>query len=339
MAKRYLAIDSGKSNTKIAVYDAATKKVKTDVFRTKFEEGTFDDTDPGRFTSLVELDGNVYKVGRGASTEAELTSSKMTFVHKLCTLYAIARECSADEVDEVYAAIGIPVKDYQEVAIRNKYRDYILPTGEIKISYKVNGDAPVVTKRFKIVGRFVYPESFGAIFAKGVDPLSTVGVVDIGHLNVNMTMFNAGEPSYEYSVTTIKGANALVSGLAQKLSAAFSFINKAQTAELLSRKGAERCLKPMRANKQVEEESKAVVDKYLKDYVTSVLDDCRAAQWSVDYTQFVFIGGTMCMIDGEIKEIFGEEIIIPENSTFVNALGFLKAMCGRKDVLRIEINV
>lgn len=335
--KRYIAVDSGKGNTKVAVYDAATEKVHTSIFETRYDEGTFEDTDPGRDTFLVEMNGRTYKIGHAAATGAELTSSKKTFVHKLCTLFAIARECSENEVDEVYAVIGIPVKDYQEVAIRNEYRKFILPEGEITISYKLTGDSEVVTKTFKIVGRFVYPETYGAIFADGVNPLATVGVVDIGFLNVNMTVFNAGEPDYIASVTTNKGANALISGLAQKLSAAFSFINKTQTTELLNRVGDDRCLKPIKPNKQIEKDSKAVIDKYVKDHVSGIMDDCRAAQWSTDYTQFVFIGGTINMIEEEVKEVFGTEVIIPEDSTFINAIGFLKAMCARKDVLRIKI--
>lgn len=335
--KRYIAVDSGKGNTKVAVYDMATEKVHTSIFETKYDEGTFEDTDPGNDTFLVEMKGRTYKIGHTATLCAELTSSKKTFVHKLCTLFAIARECSENEIDEVYAAIGIPVKDYQEVNIRNEYRNFILPDGEITISYKLTGDSDVITKTFKIVGKYVYPETYGAIFIDGVNPLATVGVIDNGYLNVNMTMFNAGEPDYTASVTTNKGANALISGLAQKLSAAFSFINKTQTIELLKRTGDNRCLKPIKPNEQIEKDSKNVIDKYIRDYVSGMMDDCRAAQWSTDYTQFVFIGGTINMIENEVKEIFGTEVIIPEDSTFVNAVGFLKAMCGRKDVLRIKI--
>jgi len=335
--KRYIAVDSGKGHTKVAVYDAATETVKTASFETKYEEGTFEDTDPGKDTYLVEMKGHTYKVGHAATIGTELISSKKTFVHKLSTLFAIARECSEDEVDEVYVAIGIPVKDYQEVAIRNKYREFILPEDEIEMRYKLTGESEPVTKKFKIVGRYVYPETYGAIFANGVDPTGTVGVVDIGFLNVNMTMFDAGEIDSLTSVTTDKGAKALISGLAQKLSAAFSRVNEKNVMELLKRVGDNRCLKPTRPNLQIEKDSKNIVDKYINTYVTDIMNDCRAAQWPVDYTQFVFIGGTINMIENEVKEVFGEDIIIPEESSFVNAIGFLKAMCGRKDVLRIKI--
>ena len=74
-----------------------------------------------------------------------------------------------------------------------------------------------------------------------------------------------------------------------------------------------------------------MIDKYLIDYVTSLREDCLAAQWSVDYTQFVFI------IANEIKEVFGDEVIISEYGAFTNAMGMLALMCGRPDVLGKKI--
>lgn len=335
--KRYITVDSGKSTTKIAVYDEKNNQILTEDILTKYDDGIFEDTDPGRNTSIVEYEGKVYKVGQGAVREAELKTSKMTFIHKLCTMFAIAKNCSPDEVDEVYVGIGIPVKDYEFPEGRNAYRDYILPEGEITIRYKLSGNSPIETRTFKLVGRYVFPEGSGALFAPGVMGLGTVGVIDIGHLNVNMTIYNGGDADQTMSVTTTKGGNALVSGLAQKLSAAYSFINKKQTFELLCRKGSDRCLKPIKPNAEIEASSKEMVDQYLLDYVTAIREDCMAAQWSVDYTQFVFIGGTTQMVIDEIRTVFGDEVIIPGTGSYTNAVGFLIAMCGRPDVLGKKI--
>ena len=80
-----------------------------------------------------------------------------------------------------------------------------------------------------------------------------------------------------------------------------------------------------------------MIDKYLIDYVTALREDCLAAQWSVDYTQFVFIGGTTAIIANEIKEVFGDEVIISVYGAFTNAMGMLALMCGRPDVLGKKI--
>lgn len=335
--KRYIAVDSGKSFTKVGIYDETQNQIFTKSIRTKYDEGIFEDTDPGRDTALIEFEGQVYRVGQGATKEAELSTTKKLFIHKLCTMLAVALECSENEVDDVYCGIGIPVKDYEFPEERNSYRDYILPTEPITVRFKRSGESPIETRTFRFAGRYVYPEGAGALVLPGVSGMGYVGIIDIGHLNVNMTIYNGGDPDQTMSVTTTKGCNALVSGLAQKLSAAYSFINKAQTAELLNRRGEDRCLKPVRPNLEVEKPSKDMIDTYLLDYVKALREDCLAAQWSVDYTQFVFIGGTIAIITDEIKQVFGDEVIISESGAYTNAIGFLILMCGRPDVLGRKI--
>jgi len=338
--KRYIAIDSGKSSTKIASYDVNTKLITKRSFRTRIGEGTFEDDDPGAATYIVEYEGKVYKIGANADTDASLSTSKKDFTHKLCTLYAIASFCSENEVDEVNAAIGIPVKDYEVVKSRNEYREYILPEGEITMSYKLTGTSPVVTKTFRIVTRQVYPESMGAIFADGVNPSEAVAVIDIGHLNVNQTIYNGGQPDKEYSMTDTLGGNALVSGLSQKLSSTFSFIDCKQTGEILTRSHDKRCLIPKRVtanSAEIENSSRAIIDDYLHDHVTKILEHCKSAQWPVDYLDFVFIGGTTRLLKDEIYDVFGEQVVIPNDPVFANVCGFLKILCGK--TMKIEINL
>lgn len=335
--RRYIAVDSGKSFTKIAIYDEQQNQITEKNIRTKYDEDIFEDTDPGRETALIEFEGKVYRVGNGATKEAELATTKKLFIHKLCTILAVAMECSENEVDDVYCGIGLPVKDYEIPVERNAYRDFILPTEPVTVRFKRNGNSPIETRTFRFAGRYVYPEGVGALILPGVAAMGTVGVIDIGHLNVNGTIYNGGDPDQTMSFTTTKGCNALVSGLAQKLSAAYSFINKAQTASLLVRAGSDRCLKPVRPNPETEQSSKEMIDRYLLDYVKQIKEDCLAAQWSVDYTQFVFIGGTTTLITNEIKQVFGDEVIISPSGAYTNAIGFLVLMCGRPDVLGKQI--
>ena len=325
--KQYIAIDSGKSNTKIA--HLKNNEIVTSSFLTRIEESTFDDDDPGSNTALVEYEGVVYKVGKGAKRHAELSTSKKTFEHKLATLYAIATCCSENEIDEVYAAIGIPVKDHEVVEERNIYREYILPDGEITIRYKAAGSEKIITKTFKIVGKKVYPESIGAVLLPGIDPSGTVAVVDLGHLNINLTIYNCGDVDREYSVTNTMGGNALVTGLSQHLSSHFGAVGPKQIADILCKKGEARCLVPKKQNADIENKSREMINQYLLDYVKKIKDECVTAQWSVDYLDFAFIGGGVKLVGNEIKQIFGDHVAIAENPVYVNAIGFLKIMTGK----------
>ena len=105
--KRYISIDSGKSFSKTAVLNPAFLEDKSEapysvrVIRTAYEENaTFEDDEPGNGTYIVGYEGKTYKVGKCASTEAELDSSKKSLIHKLCTMLSIAKECSENETDE-----------------------------------------------------------------------------------------------------------------------------------------------------------------------------------------------------------------------------------------------
>ena len=334
--KRYIAIDSGKSFTKVAVLTNASKKeYKTEAFRTAFEENaTFEDEYPGNNTYIVGFEGETYKVGKTAIIPAELDSSKKQFVHKLCTMLAIARECNDKEIDEVSVAIGIPVDAYLVVAERNAYRDYIVPAGEHTVKYR-DLDGSIIEKTFNIVQRFVYPETIGAIFTPGIDFKESVGVLDIGYLNVNMTIYNGGDVDTLSRRTTTKGANFLVSGLAQELSNEFqTSIAKAKAADIIC---GDHTLKFRNPAPEKEIRSKEITDRYIASYVKDMIEEIRTKNWSLDVMQLVIIGGGSMMIKNELMEAFGAATVIPENATYTNVIGFLALMCGRTDTIRTKI--
>ena len=158
---RFIAVDSGKDATKVAVYDAETKTTKKLTFLTKISEGDFSDDAIESCTFLSEVDGKVYKVGKGARFNAELETSKMTEVHRVCTLSAIAMLVFAKEVDTVHVAIGIPIKEFENVEKRNAYRNFILPDGEITVRLKPKNEDKPQTIKFKIATKIVAPESSG----------------------------------------------------------------------------------------------------------------------------------------------------------------------------------
>ena len=339
--KRYIAVDSGKSFTKSAILNPAYLEDKNEVpyvthsFRTAFEENaTFEDDEPGNGTYIVGFEGATYKIGKCASVEAELDSSKKTLIHKLCTMLAIAKECSENETDEVVACVGIPVDAYLVVNERNAYRDYILPIGEHTVTYRdLNGE--IKEKTFNIVQHFVYPETIGAIFADGVDYREAVGVLDIGHLNVNMTIYNGADIDPTSRRTTTKGVNFLISGLAQELS------NELQTP-ITKRKAAEaingtRRLNFRNPNPEKEARSEEIINRYVANYVRDMIEEIRTKNWSLDVMQVAIIGGGSSMIHDDLIRVFGENTVMPENPNMVNAIGFLTLMCGRRDTLRIKL--
>ena len=329
--ERYIAIDSGKYATKIASYDPQKETVSYNKFRTKISEGDFRDDALELSTLIMEYDGHVYKMGNGAIQEAELNTSKASDIHRLCVLTAIALNTSADEVDDVHVAVGIPVKEWENVEKRAAYKEYILPDGMVEIKLMLKSDTPPVTKKFKIKSKHVYPESQGALFLDEVMPDSsgTIGIIDIGNLNINCTSWTVRELDRQYSVTDELGGNVLVSGLSQELSAAFSRVDENYVAKVLRQNPEKRKLTPNRPNPQIEEESKNMIDEYLLNHVRMIKRRCDSKHWSLDFMKLVFIGGTSALLENEIREVFGPDVYIPNNPEYVNVMGFLRILCAK----------
>lgn len=329
--ERYIAVDSGKYATKVAVYDAKSKSVGMYKFRTKIGDGSFLDDALEASTVIMSYNGKTYKVGNGALQEAELSTSKATEIHRLCTLTAIAMNVSDNEVDEVHAAVGIPIKEWENVDKRIEYKQYILPEGEVEVKIMVKNETTPVVKRFKIVSRHIYPESQGALFLKKIAPLNngTVAVLDIGNLNINCSCWNRRELDRKFSLTDELGGNILISGLSQELSAAFSRCDENYVARVLKMPFDERRLIPNRPNTDIEEKSKELIDEYMLNHVRQIKRRCDSKHWSLDFMDLVFIGGTSELLAHEIREVFGPDVYIPNMPEFANVAGFLRVMCAK----------
>jgi hypothetical protein len=55
---------------------------------------------------------------------------------------------------------------------------------------------------------------------------------------------------------------------------------------------------------------------------------CQANNWSLDITKIVAIGGTSADIADELRESFGN-IVVLEDAQYCNVLGYLRMMCAR----------
>lgn len=329
--ERFIAVDSGKYATKVAAYIPETDEVKAFKFRTRMGWGNFDDDALEASTVIIEYNGKVYKIGNGAEKEAALETTKSSEIHRLCVITAIAMCVGDSGEDEVHAAVGIPVKEWENVEKRMEYKQYILPDDKVTVRLMIRNETEPVTRSFTIVSRHVYPESQGALFLKKVAPLSngTVAIMDLGNLNINCTCWNHRELDRQYSLTDELGGNILISGLSQELSAAFSRCDETYVAKVLKQPKEKRYLKPNRPNEEVERLSKEMIDDYLMNHVKLIRRKCDAKHWSLDFMNLVFIGGTSDLLKEEIKTVFGEASYIPKNPEFANVSGFLRIMCAK----------
>ena len=332
MATRYIAVDSGKFATKVAEYDPKKKHVTKFPIRTKVNEGDLRDDAIEKQTVVIEMGDKVYKVGNGArGTGAALETDKATDVHKVCTLTALATLASKNETDEINVAVGLPAKDWANVSKRIDFKNYILPEGECCVTVKKDSFSAPVEKTFKIKDRFVFPESIGALFMdetiNDITPTSITGVLDIGNLNLNATLWQGTELLQDKSLTAELGGAILIQEVSQELTTNIVTCDELITANIL--KSADRAI-PNTGNLTAEQikASKDLINRVLRTHAEKIKRACQARNWSLDVTNIVAIGGTSADLREELKSVFGN-ITILEDATYCNVLGYLRMMCAR----------
>ncbi len=331
--ERYIAVDSGKFASNVAEYKAEKNSVRTFSIRTKVSEGDFRDDAIEENTVIVKIDGKVYKVGNGAKgLGAELETTKKTDIHRICVLAALATVASAKEVDDINVAVGLPATDWENVSTRMDYKDFILPKGEVTVEFKKDSASDVVKKTFRIKNRYVFPESYGALAQDGVletiTPTSITGVIDIGNLNLNATLWQGTELISDKSTTANLGGALLIQQLSQEISANITPCNELITANIL--KSDDRAIPSgAGASKEQIDKSRELIKKVLKEHAGKVKNVCLAKDWSLNVTRLIAIGGTSKDLADELSEVFGNITVLPD-ATFCNALGYLRMMCARE---------
>lgn len=327
---RYIGIDAGKYAVKAAAYDKETNKIKKFSFKTKICNGDMRDDALESNTNLVSYGDVTYKIGDGArGNGAELQTSKMDDIHKFCILTAIAKFCEDDILEEVNIAIGLPASEWAVVSKREDYKAFMFSDDVIEIWIREDNSMIMHKKRFKIINKFVLPESIGALFMDDSPVISKdsyVGVLDLGNLNLNATLWQGTELCQDDSLTDELGGSILTQGLSQELSAEFSRCNEDMTSQIL---GREKELRYLTSNtRDIKEESAALINKYLLEHAKKIKRVCDGKRWPLDYMNIIAIGGTSVILANELREVFGD-ITILNNSYFCNALGFLRIMCSK----------
>ena len=344
MKKKYVSVDAGKGDTKVSVYEEG-KAVKTYVYNTKYSEGDFCDDALEKDTFIAEIDGKVYKVGNGALQSAELEVTKKSEIHRISTLLALAMIAGNEKEEELEVIIGCPLSEYSIPQKRMEYLNYMIPDKDVTVKIKKKSDQEPEVKTVHVAYKKVLPETAGIFFVgltKDYDG-EPVGVIDIGNGTAIGAVYSNYEIDHEFDFTNLQGGDMLISSLSELLSTKYSRYNPKYTLKLLLKPSKERKLpgkadcseEEKRAN---EEESAAIIHEHIMKYLREIRRSCDAKQWSLDYMKLVFGGGTAFMLQDEIREVFGQNVVFTKYGVHANSLGALMRLVQMRENKIIDLS-
>ena len=314
MKIKYVSIDCGKANTKACSYDVQSSDVSKTIVSTNVEKRN----------SLVELcrqenqyivafDGDDEEINGGwdvgfGSGQTSYSNSKKDMIHKIMTLTAIA--LVTENGDTVVPAIGCPLTVFNDADSKVEFYDYIFPDGRVDVN--INGiDHYYFIKKDK---GCVFPESFGAMFMFPERFTGDTGVIDIGGLNVNASLFKKGKYQQELSMTEKLGLLSIVSYLRTRLNALCDAGFDDRTVESFIRSGSV----------PGSDKSAEVIESVLASHLPRI--EMIVKEWNIDRIDLIFIGGTSKILQKYIEERFLDKAFIPDEADFINCKGFLKEM-------------
>lgn len=300
---KFIAIDSGKYATKACLRDSGKQSEKIK-FRTKMDE-TEEEVANGKNDCVLTYDGKKYLIGDEAET-IDYEKSKEKDIHKLSTYAAIAK--LANDGDTIGVAIGCPLSIFHNKEARNKYRDFMITTGETII--EING----VKKHINIDKVFVFAEGSGLLYKNPkLYENRTIGIIDIGGLNSNNCIYQNLLPVKSTAFTTNLGSNILRNDLKILLNSKFPDVNLQDwQMEEIIKKGF---------IKSKKEESKKIISEFLQKHVNKILNECIRKGWDLKNIDLFFVGGGSTLLETEIKNIISDAEI-SKDAEWDNAEGF-----------------
>lgn len=320
--ERYLSVDSGKFNTKISVLKKAG--IVDTSFATKVDEVS-ELEGPEEGTYIVEIEGHYYRVGDNAIQTAPKDTSKKSDFHRIATWTAVALNC--DSGDVINIAIGCPLSLYEVPAQRAKYKEYMLPTGDITV--KLRTTEGIQTKTFSFGKRGIFPEGSGVVYLDlSKYAKKMIGIVDIGGLNMNAALYDDLKLQHGIIVTRELGGRVLIDGLTDALNAEYnaSITPKLVESKIFDQNKNQRFIVSQDDPRKSKEESPAFIHTYIKNHIQSIYNNVKEAGIDPLNVELYFIGGTSDLLKEEISEVFIEPNFV-DSPTFVNSKGWLMMLC------------
>lgn len=307
-----IAVDSGKYDTKYATNKP--EGVMKNKFRTKVSPLKTQITADRGASHTVVLNGKTYVVGQQAmDSSTSFDTSKKLDLHKISTYTAIG--LTVEDNAFVKLGVGCPLRVFCNDSDRKEYENFFFPEGGF-VTITIDG----VEKHFSITEVKSFAESSGIInLQSGKYMIKTVGVVDLGGLNLNACVYRNLFPLLETSISEELGGNTLQ----QKIKNEFQTQFNAPVTDYIM----PTILKDGYSGSKNVEKQKEITAKMKSEHAHAIYEECVKKGWPLDFMEILFTGGSSIYLKNELMEAFqvGPECFV-EDATYSNVLGFLKKL-------------
>lgn len=301
---KYIALDCGKANTKIAVRDNNSGDIITSIMKTKVTKVDNNVVIDNSSKGSIEYNGQRYAIEM-VNAKADLNNNKkLDETHTTMALYAIAS--NVNNGDRVKVAINCPLSDGNSKENLKKFRDNILPKGEITVV--INN----VPKTFDILSVVPIPEGIAA--TGYIDcPITgkDKGVIDIGGLNATYTYYN------KENLMVDDKSKLTRDGFLKFCDMNLASINQ----ELNEQNDFDTIVDLMAADPD------PLFDDLRRKLVGNVINAASNMGWNLKRCTLIFVGGAVHILEPYIKEFY-PDAIIPANPEYCNVLGAMKTLCA-----------
>ena len=306
-----VVVDSGKFATK-AIHVKSDGEFEKLTFRTKMSD-TEESTVNTNETYAVAFNGQRYLLGRQA-TNSDWETRKSSALHQLSIYTSIHQ--FVNDGDSVDLVIGCPLAVYTKRKQREDYERYIKGEGAITIT--VNE----IKKTFTINNIHALPETSGYLFKHAINYENKLfAVVDVGGLNANCCQYMDGDIIQDTDITLNMGMNTLYKNIQNTLNKEFSSnISLIQVEQIMKMPKENRHIKKDKAN------SNALIHKLTNQHVEALKNACIQNGWDVDNLEFIFVGGGSKALNEDIRQTFGDDVIVSDNAVWDNAEGFAELL-------------
>lgn len=291
-----IAIDLGKHSIK------AFNGVKKFIIENKLNLTHISEDEAFEDSRIIEFENKKYVLGKqGESRNYDL--SKATKENQIA-MYAAIAEFSPSSIVNLF--VGCPLTIYKNAKLRKEYVEFLEERKDINI--KINGE----DKRIQIGKIIPFPESYG-LPVRNSDFFSnkTIGVIDIGGLNLNGCIYLEGSPQWNYIATENLGVNVFKEKLRTELNSLYgTSIQDIQMNDILEN-GV--------INKP---DSKEFIELKISEYIKSILNAVKKKEWDISTLRIGLTGGGSKQFKSYFEKELEQEIISSKDGEFDNVIGF-----------------